>query len=121
MDDVLAFLDAGRDRFLAELVEFLRIPSISSAEAYRDDVRRSAELGAIGRVPPASDRLHARRSAARARPPRGVRGVAGRAGRAHGAGLRPLRRAARRPARALAVTAVRARAARRAPLRPRRA
>src|SRR5438067_2439975 len=46
MDDVLAFLDAERERFLAELVEFLRIPSISSAEAHRDDVRRSAEYAA---------------------------------------------------------------------------
>src|SRR5262249_38832163 len=46
MDDVLAFLDAGQERFLAELVEFLRIPSISSADAHRADVRRSAEYGA---------------------------------------------------------------------------
>src|SRR5438270_11051348 len=46
MDDVLAFLDVGRERFLAELVDFLRIPSISSAEAHRDDVRRSAEYAA---------------------------------------------------------------------------
>ncbi len=46
MNDVLAYLDAGRDRFLAELIEFLRIPSISSAEAHRGDVRRCAEYAA---------------------------------------------------------------------------
>ena len=46
MDDVLAFLDRERERFLAELIAFLRIPSISSAEAHRGDVQRCAEYAA---------------------------------------------------------------------------
>ena len=36
----------GRARFLAELGDFLRIPSISSASAHRADVRRCAEFAA---------------------------------------------------------------------------
>ncbi len=43
MDDVLAYLEAHRDRFLDELKTFLRIPSISSATAHRADVLRCAE------------------------------------------------------------------------------
>jgi acetylornithine deacetylase/succinyl-diaminopimelate desuccinylase-like protein len=46
MDEVLAFLDGERERFLAELIDFLRIPSISSAQAHRDDVQRCAEYAA---------------------------------------------------------------------------
>src|SRR3954447_3500882 len=46
MDDVVAYLAAGRARFLAELGDFLRIPSISSASAHRADVRRCAEFAA---------------------------------------------------------------------------
>ncbi len=46
MDDVVTYLEAGRERFLAELGDFLRIPSISSASAHRDDVRRCAEFTA---------------------------------------------------------------------------
>jgi acetylornithine deacetylase/succinyl-diaminopimelate desuccinylase-like protein len=46
MDDVVAYLAAGRARFLAELADFLRIPSISSASAHRADVRRCAEFAA---------------------------------------------------------------------------
>ncbi len=43
MDDVLAYLEAHRDRFLDELKAFLRIPSISSVAAHRADVLRCAE------------------------------------------------------------------------------
>src|SRR5919202_1785749 len=46
MDDVVAYLEGGRERFLAELGDFLRIPSISSASGHRDDVRRCAEFAA---------------------------------------------------------------------------
>ncbi len=44
MDDVLAYLEAGRERFLRELMDWLRIPSISSAPEHRADVRRCAEV-----------------------------------------------------------------------------
>src|SRR5215207_579166 len=43
MDEVLAYLEAGRERFLAELCDLLRIPSISSAEAHRADVHACAD------------------------------------------------------------------------------
>lgn len=42
--DVLATIDSDADRFLAELKEFLRIPSISTDPAYRDDVCRAADF-----------------------------------------------------------------------------
>ncbi|MEY4274793.1 MAG: hypothetical protein RL638_1741, partial [Bacteroidota bacterium] len=36
------YIDANRDRFLAELLDFLRIPSISADPAYADSVRQTA-------------------------------------------------------------------------------
>ncbi|MBV8529292.1 MAG: dipeptidase [Candidatus Dormibacteraeota bacterium] len=41
--DLDAYCAAGQDRFTGELVEFLRIPSISADPAHGADVRRSAE------------------------------------------------------------------------------
>jgi acetylornithine deacetylase/succinyl-diaminopimelate desuccinylase-like protein len=38
------FVDANRDRLLAELFEFLRIPSISTLPEHRDDVHRAARF-----------------------------------------------------------------------------
>lgn len=46
MDEVLRFLDAQGARFLAELEDFIRIPSISSATEHRPDVVRCAEYAA---------------------------------------------------------------------------
>lgn len=43
MDDVVAYINAGRDRFIADLKEWLAIPSISGDPKYAGDVRRSAE------------------------------------------------------------------------------
>jgi acetylornithine deacetylase/succinyl-diaminopimelate desuccinylase-like protein len=43
MDDVIAFIDANRDRFVADLTAWVRIPSVSSDPACAPDVRRSAE------------------------------------------------------------------------------
>src|SRR4051794_4964963 len=42
-DDVARYVDQHRDEFLAELTDWLRIPSISADPARADDVRRSAE------------------------------------------------------------------------------
>src|SRR5688572_11093762 len=41
--DATAYLRENRDRNLAELVEFLRIPSVSAKSEHRDDTRRAAE------------------------------------------------------------------------------
>src|SRR3954453_17223754 len=51
-DDVARYVDEHRDEFLAELTDWLRIPSISADPARADDVRRSAEClaGAFTRV-----------------------------------------------------------------------
>lgn len=38
------FLNQNKDRFLSELFELLRIPSISADSAYKDDVARAAEF-----------------------------------------------------------------------------
>jgi acetylornithine deacetylase/succinyl-diaminopimelate desuccinylase-like protein len=43
MDDVVAFIDTHRQRFVDELVEWVRIPSVSCDPARAADVRRSAE------------------------------------------------------------------------------
>ena len=43
MQDVIAFIDGRRDRFVEELVAWLRIPSISSDPGRAGDVKRGAE------------------------------------------------------------------------------
>ncbi len=43
MDDAIAFIDAHRQRFVDELVEWVRIPSISSDPAHAKDMYASAE------------------------------------------------------------------------------
>lgn len=43
MDTINNYLDQHRDQFLSELVEFLRIPSISADSAYKADVNRAAD------------------------------------------------------------------------------
>lgn len=43
MDDILQHLQQRRDRSLAELFEFLRIPSVSADSAFAADVQRCAE------------------------------------------------------------------------------
>jgi acetylornithine deacetylase/succinyl-diaminopimelate desuccinylase-like protein len=40
---VLNYIDSNRDRFLDELFEFLRIPSISASSEHNDDTRKAAE------------------------------------------------------------------------------
>jgi acetylornithine deacetylase/succinyl-diaminopimelate desuccinylase-like protein len=40
---VLDYIDSNRDRFMDELFEFLRIPSVSASSEHRDDTRRTAE------------------------------------------------------------------------------
>ncbi len=44
LDRVLAYLDEHRQEHVDQLADFLRIPSISSLSAHRDDVRRAAEF-----------------------------------------------------------------------------
>ncbi|MBV8195479.1 MAG: dipeptidase [Candidatus Dormibacteraeota bacterium] len=43
LEDIDSFCAANQDRFVAELIEFLRIPSISADRAYASEVRRNAE------------------------------------------------------------------------------
>lgn len=43
MSDCKAYIDANRDRFLAELLDLLRIPSVSADPAFMQDVLRCAE------------------------------------------------------------------------------
>jgi acetylornithine deacetylase/succinyl-diaminopimelate desuccinylase-like protein len=40
---VLDYIDSNRDRFMDELFEFLRIPSVSAASEHKADTRRAAE------------------------------------------------------------------------------
>ncbi|MGB6123320.1 MAG: dipeptidase, partial [Bacteroidota bacterium] len=53
MDNLLTYVDAHRDRYLKELMEFLAIPSVSTDSEHADDVRRCADwladhMGAVG-------------------------------------------------------------------------
>src|ERR1700677_2281671 len=43
MDLVLSYIDANRSRFVGELAEWVKIPSISSDPAHKDDMVRNAE------------------------------------------------------------------------------
>lgn len=46
MKELKKYLDTHKERFLSELIELLRIPSISADPKYKDDVRRMAEATA---------------------------------------------------------------------------
>lgn len=43
MADVHSYIDTHRERFLGELIELLRIPSISADPAHKADVERAAQ------------------------------------------------------------------------------
>ena len=43
MNTLTAYLERNRERFLTELFEYLRIPSISSESAHKPDMVRCAE------------------------------------------------------------------------------
>ena len=43
MEKTKAFIEANRERFLEELFELLRIPSISAESKYKPDMVRCAE------------------------------------------------------------------------------
>lgn len=44
MTDITSYIETNSDRYLRELEEFLRLPSISTDAGNRDDVRRTAEF-----------------------------------------------------------------------------
>ena len=43
MSEVLEYVEQNKDRFLEELMELLRIPSVSADPKYKNDVKRAAE------------------------------------------------------------------------------
>ncbi|MDC8002902.1 dipeptidase [Aureisphaera galaxeae] len=43
MDSAKAYVDQNKDRFIDELIELLKIPSISADSAYKDDVIKTSE------------------------------------------------------------------------------
>ena len=43
MKDVISYIDSNHDRYLKELKEFLKIPSISTDPSYAKDVNAAAE------------------------------------------------------------------------------
>jgi acetylornithine deacetylase/succinyl-diaminopimelate desuccinylase-like protein len=43
MNDIKNYIETNKDRFLQELFELIRIPSISSKEAHKDDMYKAAE------------------------------------------------------------------------------
>ena len=44
MQDVLAYIDTNRARFVAELAEWVKIPSISSDSTHKPDMVKNAEF-----------------------------------------------------------------------------
>ena len=44
MEKVLNYIEQNKDRFLEELFEAIRIPSISSLSEHKDDMRKMAEF-----------------------------------------------------------------------------
>ncbi|MBK9254086.1 MAG: dipeptidase [Saprospiraceae bacterium] len=44
MSNVQKYIDENKDRFLNELLDLLRIPSVSADPAYKEDVKRTAEF-----------------------------------------------------------------------------
>ncbi|PTM11940.1 MAG: peptidase dimerization domain protein, partial [Bacteroidetes bacterium] len=44
MQGIKAYIDNHKDRFLNELIELLKIPSISADSAYKNDVIKTAEV-----------------------------------------------------------------------------
>ena len=97
MDKVKKYIDANKDRFISELFDLLRIPSISAQSEHRPDmtaVRRMAGRGAReGGRRPCRGISHRGQSG-------GLRREDGRSQGQDGIGLRSLRRDARRSARA---------------------
>ena len=43
MNDVKSYLESNKDRFLSELFELIRIPSVSAKEAHKADMYKCAE------------------------------------------------------------------------------
>ena len=46
MNDVIDFIQSSRDRYVAELTQYLSIPSISAIPEHKVDVRRCADYTA---------------------------------------------------------------------------
>lgn len=44
MENITAFIESNKDRFLEELLDLLKIPSVSADPAYAGDVRKTAEF-----------------------------------------------------------------------------
>ena len=44
MSEINSYIDQNRQRFLDELFDFLRIPSISADSAHKDDMFKTAEF-----------------------------------------------------------------------------
>jgi len=43
MESIQKYIEANKDRFLSEILEFLRIPSISADSQYKNDVKQAAD------------------------------------------------------------------------------
>ena len=111
------FAPQNHPRFLDELKDLLRIPSISTLPEHKDDCRQAAELLAaeLKRIGMENVRL-----IETAGPSAGLCRLAACCGQAHRARLWPLRCAAPRSARRMALAALRAHRAQRQHLRARR-
>ena len=44
MQSITSYIEANKDRFLNELIDLLKIPSISADSAYKKDVLKTAEV-----------------------------------------------------------------------------
>ena len=44
MENIQSYIDQHKDRFLSELIELLKIPSVSADSAFKEDVLKTAEV-----------------------------------------------------------------------------
>ncbi|MDE5708643.1 MAG: peptidase dimerization domain protein, partial [Alistipes sp.] len=56
MDQVKLYIENNKDRFISELFDLLRIPSISAESAHKPDMQRCAEWLAAALVEAGADR-----------------------------------------------------------------
>ena len=105
MDKVKSYIEANKERFISELFDLLRIPSISAQSEHKPDMTRCAEWLAAALAKAGADRTEVLPDGGQ---PGRLRREDCRSQGQDRIGLRPLRRDARRPARGVAHGAFRA-------------
>jgi acetylornithine deacetylase/succinyl-diaminopimelate desuccinylase-like protein len=62
MENIKSYIDKNKDRFINELIEMLKIPSVSADSKYKADVVRTAEFVKNSLVEAGADKVENTRS-----------------------------------------------------------